>query len=262
MKKIGLICLALVLALGALGVGYALWYQDVIISGSVDTGYVCAHLMGQKSNDPGEPGSVTGYYSGNLDPAHGHQPFSNSYWSGIGSVDPASWSWVGDDYGKNVAACNCTINQCTLDELTFTIVDGYPSYGPDVAFVVQNCGTIPVKISSIKLTSVTTPNGTYTKDIDVDANYNTTAYMVDNYGNVTPQTAPVGNAAWDPGFDDEYAFTFVITSLAAQPLLYTQIEPEGYVWGDVGLHVAQSAIQDSVYSFTLKYTFAQWNEVP
>jgi len=38
MKKIGLLCLALVLALGTMGVGYALWYEDLFISGTVETG--------------------------------------------------------------------------------------------------------------------------------------------------------------------------------------------------------------------------------
>jgi hypothetical protein len=40
MKKIAIMALAVVLALGALGVGYALWYQDIIISGTVNTGTV------------------------------------------------------------------------------------------------------------------------------------------------------------------------------------------------------------------------------
>ena len=38
MKKIGLICLALVLTLGALGVGYAAWTAEVAINGTVQTG--------------------------------------------------------------------------------------------------------------------------------------------------------------------------------------------------------------------------------
>jgi hypothetical protein len=42
MKKIGLICLALVLALGALGVGAALWMGGLIILGDVSTGSVDA----------------------------------------------------------------------------------------------------------------------------------------------------------------------------------------------------------------------------
>jgi hypothetical protein len=42
MKKIGLICLALVLALGALGVGAALWMGVLVIHGDVNTGIVDA----------------------------------------------------------------------------------------------------------------------------------------------------------------------------------------------------------------------------
>lgn len=40
MKKIGLICMALVLALGTLGVGYAMWTDTVNITGNVNTGSV------------------------------------------------------------------------------------------------------------------------------------------------------------------------------------------------------------------------------
>ena len=40
MKKIGLLCLALVLALGTLGVAYAMWWDEVTIEGTVNTGSV------------------------------------------------------------------------------------------------------------------------------------------------------------------------------------------------------------------------------
>lgn len=42
MKKIGLICLALVLTLGLMGVGYAMWSKTLDISGTVNTGEVNA----------------------------------------------------------------------------------------------------------------------------------------------------------------------------------------------------------------------------
>ena len=38
MKKFGLLLLAVVLALGTLGVGYAMWYEDLFIEGTVYTG--------------------------------------------------------------------------------------------------------------------------------------------------------------------------------------------------------------------------------
>ena len=42
MRKIGLLCLALVLALGSLGVGYALWCKYIVVSGTVETGEIDA----------------------------------------------------------------------------------------------------------------------------------------------------------------------------------------------------------------------------
>lgn len=259
MKKLVLICLALVIALGGLGVAYAMWSDTVTINTTVQTGSVNVELVSQKSNDPGPHGTATGggWFTGSLDPAGGHQYMGDGYWSGIGNpLDPTGWTWVGTRYAKNVASANCDF---TADTLTFTIDNGYPCYGPDVAFGVQNKGTIPVKILSIKLTSVTTPNGTFAKNIDVDNNFNQTAYMVANDGTVTPYT----NAGQFPaGWDDAAAFSFNITSLGAQPLLHTQIEPAGSLWGDVGVHVAQSAVETSRYSFTVVFTYAQWNEVP
>ena len=40
MKKFGLICLAVIMALGALGVGYAAWTDEILIDGTVETGSV------------------------------------------------------------------------------------------------------------------------------------------------------------------------------------------------------------------------------
>ena len=40
MKKIGLLALAIVLALGALGIGYAAWTDTITINGTVNTGTV------------------------------------------------------------------------------------------------------------------------------------------------------------------------------------------------------------------------------
>jgi hypothetical protein len=271
MKKFGLICMAVVLALGTLGVGYAMWSDTVTVYTTVMTGNVNVEIVGQKSNDPpphgwddGIPSDVDptpddGWFSGSKDPAHGHQPFSYSYWANLGTVNPANWIWVGERYGKNVASCNCTY---TPDTLTIDIDNAYPSYGPDVAFIVRNTGTIPAKINSIKLTSVTTPMGTFVKDINVDVDANETAYMVANNGAVVVRHEELGYPpyAWEPGFDDDYAFTFCLTSLGAQPLLNTQLEPGDYLWGDVGLHVAQSAEQSKSYSFTLVYEFCNWNE--
>ena len=55
MKKIGLICLALVLALGVLGVGYGLWDKTVYIEGTVNTGEVNAIMSVGDCSDTEPP---------------------------------------------------------------------------------------------------------------------------------------------------------------------------------------------------------------
>jgi len=89
----------------------------------------------------------------------------------------------------------------------------------------------------------------------VDANYNDTVYMVANNGSVTEYSGPFG-----AGFDNDYAFTIVLTSIGGAPLTGVQIDPDMGVLSDVGIHIAQSAIQNETYSFTLKYMFGNWNE--
>ncbi len=51
MKKIGLLCLALVLALGALGVGYAAWTDTITIQGTVNTGSVDINVVYYSGTD-------------------------------------------------------------------------------------------------------------------------------------------------------------------------------------------------------------------
>ena len=57
MKKIVLICMALVIALGAVGVGYALWSDSLFIQGTIETGEVDVCIVSIASDDVGlDPG--------------------------------------------------------------------------------------------------------------------------------------------------------------------------------------------------------------
>ncbi len=53
MKKLVLICLALVMALGALGLGYAHWSQTLTITEVVNTGKFCVGIRDVGTNDSG-----------------------------------------------------------------------------------------------------------------------------------------------------------------------------------------------------------------
>jgi len=57
MKKIVIICLALVLAIGCMGVGYALWSDSLYLEGRIETGEVDVCLVSIASDDVGiDPG--------------------------------------------------------------------------------------------------------------------------------------------------------------------------------------------------------------
>ena len=142
MKKIGLICLALVFALGGLGVGYAHWIDSVTITETVSTGTVCVGIRDIGTNDSGThgvPGNPASYLEGNLDPG----------W------DSSIPEYV--TYDKNVASTNSTNGtwKCShggdsfYDSVTETIDNAYPSYAPEMTIEVANCGSIPVKVTGM-----------------------------------------------------------------------------------------------------------------
>ena len=67
MKKIGLVCLALVLALGALGVSYALWSDSLYLNGTVETGTIGLEWSQGVPYDVGDYKGVSDYYCSIVD---------------------------------------------------------------------------------------------------------------------------------------------------------------------------------------------------
>jgi predicted ribosomally synthesized peptide with SipW-like signal peptide len=143
-RKIGLISIALVLALGGLGIGYAGWTDSVTISGPVTTGDVCIEF-----SDP------YGYYI----IEQGGTPDLNwtSWIAGTGVSCPPEGEFDGvgpNPEGKEVGYLDMTSVVLTTDadgfvkQLDFTIMDAYPYYACSIAVYVKNCGTIPVKVNT------------------------------------------------------------------------------------------------------------------
>ena len=134
MKKIALICVALVLALGGLGVGYAAWSDTLYVDTNITTGEVSwTFNQDVSSNDPGPGGNVTGYLSGSLDWTITSGNFStihrsdkNVGWTDIEYVDP-----------HNVEV---------------TMYKTYPCYAVTATVHAENTGTIPVNITTPLLT--------------------------------------------------------------------------------------------------------------
>lgn len=117
MKKIGLISMALVLAMGILGVGPA-WADTVVAGETTDT--PCVGIRNVSTDDP------------------------------IGSLDPV---WNGTEIvtsEENLASCVSTNDGETkcwngetefYDSVTETINNAYPGYAPTMTFEVANCGS-------------------------------------------------------------------------------------------------------------------------
>lgn len=124
MKKIALLCLALVLALGALGVGYSMWDKTLTINGTVNTGEVNACFTTAVSNDPGTT----------IDPGKDKHVGSTEVFCN----DPG-------EEGNPFHACQ--------QNILVVVTNGYPCYESTVNFTVDNIGTIPVKVQSMTITN-------------------------------------------------------------------------------------------------------------
>lgn len=132
MKKIGLVVLALILALGSLGVGYAKWSDSVTITKQVNTGQLCVNATIKSNGD-----TCSSAVADSL-------------------LDIAGYVEGSDEYnillneGKNVACMQVT-GQGT-NSITVTVYNAYPGYFGDVEVELCNCGTVPVKLESIEVT--------------------------------------------------------------------------------------------------------------
>ncbi|MEW6183952.1 MAG: hypothetical protein AB1500_12405 [Bacillota bacterium] len=139
MRKATIICLITMLALAAMGIGYAKWSDFVTATVTVNTGEVQIGI--------------------------------HDYWTwDDGNNDGWSWLFDFDDDGrdpqyppgqnpenKNVASLVSTNAEPIpgsgySKSITEAITNGYPYYGPSTHFDIANIGTVPVKIEDILVT--------------------------------------------------------------------------------------------------------------
>ena len=130
MKKLGMISIALVLAIGALGIGYAAWTDEVTISGSVNTGAVCIDwdeftLINDECVEPPET-----------------NPDQN--------CDPGFTNIRQAPEGKDVGCVEVTFS---VDKKTayVTLHEAYPYYFAAISLHSHNCGTLPAIVKQVRL---------------------------------------------------------------------------------------------------------------
>lgn len=229
MKKIGLICLALVVALGSLGAAYALWSETLTIGGQVEAGEVEVIF----TSEPIPPYDVI--------------PTTND----PSNLDPAA-------FGRDPPRRDKNVGDSSLGVMPKSIILGahntYPSYRTTGWAPIKNIGTIPVKIQKFLMR------------IKFDWRYSDdgaaswTDVAADAWVPIAVSTTRLVDI--DKDGDVDYSVHIV------NPVEGTQIDPGGIVWMDINLHVEQGAsenrgwIAGGVYDyvFYISMQAVQWNE--
>ena len=126
MKKIALLSLALILALGTLGVGYALWSENLYIEGYAETGDVNWEFY-----NPYNPGS---------EPIFTHDDQG---------LDPPLF--LKDVAWKDISFSDAD-GDGDYDIFWFTINNAYPGYANHGSFWVHCNGSVPIHLESFIMT--------------------------------------------------------------------------------------------------------------
>lgn len=228
MRKIGVICLSLLLALGLLGVGYAAWTDEIFIDGTVETGTLCVEFGNTEIRDPHQPVNFGGDYPTDLpdytcNPGFTQGPDGLRFWQLDKNVGWGTVERVPDPETGKYKTLRVTLNNT------------YPCYFNEVTFYPENCGTIPWRINGAivmwdndgtKLFATIVSPGTY---IAMDFNGDGAPDLEMMWGNsIGAQVEPGG------------------------------LPPEVSFW----LHVLQPAPQNDTLEFTIELMVVQWDEYP
>jgi len=255
MKKIGLICLAVVLTLGIAGVGFGWWSETLEIGQNpINTGDVDAIFRQAISNDDGSTGPrfcINGWWM--------ESPYVDN---GDNGDDPEACQAMGDTVSRtaNVASTAVTgahpngsqnvftIGTTPYKKLTVTITNAYPCYYATIFFNILNTGTVPCKVKSLKLVSVS--KGATVIDItDVDLVVCTTYYVDADTGNVDT-TLDAGDDFSIHLSDDEKTL-YDVMGLAFQLI--------DSAAGDLCIHVEDGAEENTAYDFTVEISVVPFN---
>jgi predicted ribosomally synthesized peptide with SipW-like signal peptide len=236
-KKIGLICLAVVLALGAMGGALAYWNETLTVTGSVATGQLDVQFSDQKSNDDGTLAD----------------PSQMGAWTIPDPKVPANWNWVGTRYEYNVGKTTCELivdskagspEEGDKQTLKITVDNAYPCYYGNVAFTIDNIGTIPAHVKSIKLISLSKGAATYTLATPRDLVVCHTWYI--------DYDAP--RVEETPSAGDDFSI-----HLSGDLEVSKIIAVDGALPGDICVHVEEGAAEVTTYDFTILIVVEQFN---
>ena len=235
MKKIGLICLAVVLALGAMGGALAYWNETLTVTGTVNTGELDVEFSAQKSNDDGTQAD----------------PSERGAWTIGLPKDSSGWSWAGARYEYNVGKTTCVLvpdvsgpEEGENQTMVITVDNAYPCYYGNVAFTIDNIGTIPAHVKSIKLISLSKGAETYVLKTPRDLVVCETWYI--DYDAPRVEITPSAGDDFSIHLSGDLEVSKIIAVGGALP-------------GDICIHVEEGAAELTKYDFTIEIVVEQFN---
>jgi len=224
MKKIGLLCLTLVIALGGLGIGYAAWTDQITIGGTVNTGSVNLDVVNYSSTyvykDLDNDSMVVRYVVTDADGTLIHESVLIPP-NGIEIASAVATQAVDGGTGLPID-----------DAVTFTYLNVFPSVDFVCDVLLHYNGTVPVKFNDISwVIGTQDPVGWF------DA-------LVANYDAVG------------------YARMFNDHTIGAVVDVGTQLEYCDLVKVWFTMHLPQNAPMNAEASVTATFEVVQWNEYP
>ena len=227
----------LLIALAVVGVGYALWSDELVVYERVSTGDVLVGIRDVGTND--DPDDLDGVP--NFEPGTGLDPW-------VYLPGPTELKDVASTVSENLGEVKCSNGEVDYyDEIRETLSMVYPSYGPTMVMEIYNCGSIPVKIQSFNMTD---DNPALAGFVDL------AGYVITLDGVLVNQFM---TQACVPGLWNRFSAA----------LFGIQIEPEQVLEIRLTKHIAQHpdcAVDGPVLpmgetvEFTETFTFVQWNE--
>ncbi len=281
------------LALAGLGTAYGLWTQTLTINGTVNTGNVNAGFVAGSANaftdDDGTVDAphtldgggnvtalgkddVTGAVINSPPPAGLKDDNSGEVSPNINdcvganlcsSADPieagpnADRKENGFGEGIDVGVCTAQVNQTPTGlVLDVDIKKAYPTYMCTVFYVVENTGSVPVKLKRTELTSA---------DFAVDLNDDGDTVDSGETGTWTPATgAGINDGPIYIKISDLVAQTVSpsqIGTLASGGNPSTFVDASATVGGNLEIRMETMSVDGATYAFVLELEWAQWNSV-
>lgn len=248
-KKIMATFAILVMTLGGAGFAYAHWSKTLYITGIVTTGEINVMFSNAWTNDP----------AGSDDPG-----LKNAEYTTVTVGEYSDEYAATGDYGyydKNIAETTAEISTVEEDKdtLTITMSNAYPSYAPEIVFLVENDGSIPVFMDDFTISFDGLTGDAAAKELDL-AGIELIAWEVtlngdhvngSSKGDYTVLPFPVDET--DEGLD---CFNDLIDCLMDQ-----QIDGGDYLGIHIIFHIEQWIEKGYYMTFGMTATFTQWNLV-